>query len=342
LHDYVDLDLDLDTITIQPLDRERLERFTQLYLKDRSAEFLGVIRNPLGRTEHPRGYAQLVCNPYLCQCLMYMFKRAPGGALPRNLGKLFRQLVEVLWDRELERRTQGWISFREAEKRFAQLAYRMIDENTVVIPSDASIGEHLVHAGLSASILSERGGSLQFYHQLIQEYFAAVRVLGGAPVEELACYEQWREVLAAAAGLARDPSDFVARVLEGSAVTAAHCVALASDIQNDVVDRVVDRLSSPLASLIQLEKSFAEHMRTNPFSSWGSVEMANEAMENGVDRLYEKIDERLVPALREMGATALGSLKRAGAGDVIEFLADRRPHKTERDFLSPREFKSDI
>ena len=59
--------------------------------------------------------------------------------------------------------------------------------------------------------------------------------------------------------------------------------------------------------LIRLENSFAEHMRTNPFSSWGSVEMANDAMENAVDRLYEEIEPRLVPALREMGATALAS-----------------------------------
>jgi hypothetical protein len=176
----------------------------------------------------------------------------------------------------------------------------------------------------------------------MQEYFAAVRVLRGAPVEELACNEKWREVLAAAAGLARDPSDFVAHVLQGNAVTAAHCVALASDIRDDVVDRVVERLSSPLGELIRLENSFAEHMRTNPFSSWGSVEMANDAMENAVDRLYEEIEPRLVPALREMGATALASLKRTGARDVMEFLTDGRPHKTEGDYLSPGAFKSDV
>jgi hypothetical protein len=40
VHDYADLDLGLDKVTIQPLDRERLERFTQLHLKDRSAAFL--------------------------------------------------------------------------------------------------------------------------------------------------------------------------------------------------------------------------------------------------------------------------------------------------------------
>jgi hypothetical protein len=346
VHDYANLDLGLDKLTIQPLDRERLERFTQLYLKDRSAAFLNAVLNSEGRTEDPRDYAQLVRNPYLCQCLMYVFRKAPGGRLPRNFGTLFRQLAEVLWTRELERRTQGWIPFRQAEERFGQLAYTMIDENTAVMSPElllgASIGEDLVHAGVSASILAERGGSIHFYHQLMQESFAAVQVLRGPPVEELARNEKWREVLAAAAGLARDPSDFVAHVLESDAVTAAHCVAFASDIRDDVVDRVVERLSLPLTELIRLENSFAEHMRTNQFSSWGSIEMANDAMENAVDRLYEEIDPRIVPALREMNAAAIASLKRIGARDVLEFLTDVRPHKTEGHHLTPGAFKSDV
>lgn len=345
VHDYADLHLGLDKVTLHPLDRERLERFTQLYLKDRSAAFLDAVLSSRGRTEDPRDYAQLVRNPYLCQCLMYVFRRAPGERLPRNFGTLFRQLAEVLWTRELERRTRGWIAFRQAEERFAQLAYTMIDENTAVMSPElllgASIGEDLVHAGLSASILAERGGAIHFYHQLMQEYFAAVRILAGEPVEELASNEKWREVLAAAAGLARDPSDFVAHVFRGSAVTAAHCVALASDIRDDVVDRVVERLSSPLGELIRLENSFAEHMRTNRFSSWGSVEKANDAMDGAVDRLYKEIDPRILPALREMGATAVASLNRTGARDVMEFLTDSRPHKTEGHYLSPGAFKSD-
>jgi hypothetical protein len=119
-------------------------------------------------------------------------------------------------------------------------------------------------------------------------------------------------------------------------------VALASDIRDEIVDRVVERLSSPLRTLIRLENSFAEHMRTNPFGSWGSVEMANDAMQRAVDRLYEEIDPRLVPALREMGASAVASLKRAGARELVEFLTDGRPHKTEGHYLSPGAFKSEV
>jgi hypothetical protein len=112
-------------------------------------------------------------------------------------------------------------------------------------------------------------------------------------------------VLGSAVGLVSKPDDFVGEVLAGSAVTAAHCVALRPDLREDTVDRVVAQIVVQLDPLLSLEASFARHMETNPFSNWGSVEMANDAMQNAVDKLYAKLDLQLVPALREMGDVGL-------------------------------------
>jgi len=182
----------------------------------------------------------------------------------------------------------------------------------------------------------------------MQEYFAAVRVLEGAPITELAREEKWREVLGAATGLASDQDDFVAKVLASNVITAAHCVALGSEVQEDTVDRVVIGIVSKLDGVLSLEASFAKHMETNAFSSWGSVEMANDAMESAVDRLYKEVDPRLVPALREMGEAGLAALERLAAdkksvyadsaSQVRDYLKDPRPHRTEGRYLSPGAF----
>jgi hypothetical protein len=318
LHDYQELDLGLDRVEIRPLDPGRIRKFSRLYLKEKVASFLKNILPAHGRANNSRDLALLARNPYLCQCLMVLFVNAPDGELPHNVGTLLRDLVKVLWERELTRETRGWVPYHEAEERFSELAYQMIDEGASVAASRqtlrAAIGEDLLHAGLSASILSERGHSIQFSHQLMQEYFAAVRTLKGAPITGLARREKWREVLGTAVGLVSDPDDFVGEVLAGSVVTAAHCVALWPDLREDTVDRVVSQIVAELDPLVRtsLEASFARYMETATFSDWGSREMANDALRNAVDRR-----DQLKSALREMGNMAI---ERLGASRVRDYL----------------------
>jgi hypothetical protein len=125
-------------------------------------------------------------------------------------------------------------------------------------------------------------------------------------------------------------------------------VALGSDLRDDTVDQVVAQIVAQFDGVLSLEASFARHMETNPFSSRGSVEMANDAMQLAVDKLYAEIDPRLVPALREMGEIGLQAVERlAGdensgyarsAGQVRDYLTDARPHATEGGYLSPEAF----
>jgi hypothetical protein len=72
----------------------------------------------------------------------------------------------------------------------------------------------LLYLGRSASLLDEStDGSLRFTHQLLQEYFAAVALLGlgvdDPQVREAARYYSWDEVLVLLAGLMEDATPLV-------------------------------------------------------------------------------------------------------------------------------------
>jgi hypothetical protein len=147
----------------------------------------------------------------LLAALIYIYQNGPDGDLPRNTGQLFRGLARALWAREQRNRTSGWVPFEEMEAAFARLAFIMIEDD---IPVDVSqdyalkhIGDlTLLRAAQSANLVLIRDEQVRFYHQLIQEYFAAMALLHDSREKrELMKVKKWRHVFAAWSGFVPDP-----------------------------------------------------------------------------------------------------------------------------------------
>jgi len=237
------------------------------------------------------------------------------------------------------------MAFEKAEPHLANMAYSMIEEGMPLEVAKAyavsKLGdESILYLGASASFLEVAEGTVRFYHQLIQEYFAAVLVQESSVVR-LAPEQRWREVLAAASGMAADPDLFVRDVLAADAIAAAHCVTRGANVRGETIDRVVAAMLWDLDRMATLEASFADHMATNAFGSSGSVEMANDAMEMAVDKLSADVNLELAAAMRALGSAGIEALDRIGSEAAIrvrDYINDPRPHRTEGEHLMPRTF----
>ena len=175
--DYAALDLKLPIVWVNTLGEQRIEQFVASYLEGEAEAFLGLLK----RLDQP-SLSQLSSNAYLLTILIAVYKRSGAEELPRNNGTLFRSLATLLWDRERRRQTAGWVPYQQMETCFARLAYSMIESNKPIdVPRDFALryidDPDLLKAGINASLLEERDGSVRFQHQLLQESFAGVQLL---------------------------------------------------------------------------------------------------------------------------------------------------------------------
>jgi len=177
-----ELNLELPIVRAKELDERQIEHFARNYLGDKAEEFLQLV---LPETEDDRQSARHLCrlarNPYLLTALIEVHQASPGNQLPRNTGTLLNALVRGLWERELKRGAGGGQSLEEVMDTCSRLAFSMIKEN---LPSSVPVGLALRHlkssevlrVGCGANIIEQSNAEVRFYHQLLQEYFAAVRL----------------------------------------------------------------------------------------------------------------------------------------------------------------------
>lgn len=241
------------------MDKELIQRFAVTYLQERASSFLKRI--DFGKTgwaiDHARSLLSLARNPYLLTCLIILHQSSPNAELPSNTGSLFRRLAEFLWNRELIRQTRGWIPFVEAESRFAALGFKMIeDEMPTNVPrhyvKGILEGEDIIHCGVSASILDLTGDQIRFYHQLMQEYFAAVqlyRMGSGHLPDQLE--PKWSEVVIALCGIADNPESTVLEAARADPYLAGRCVESGIAVSDETRKRI-------FAELIQEHESWLE------------------------------------------------------------------------------------
>jgi HEAT repeat protein len=170
----------LPTVLAQELDELQIRQFATNYLKEKAGGFLARLM-PDHQREQTRALSRLARNPYMLGALTYLYENSPSGDLPRNPGALFQRLARALWKREEGRGTTEGISFEQAEAAFAKLAFAMIDDDRPIdVPLPYALtqlgSDSLLRIGLNASFVTVTGSNLRFYHQLMQEYFAAVHL----------------------------------------------------------------------------------------------------------------------------------------------------------------------
>ncbi len=185
-------------------------------------------------------------NPYLLLMAAQVYA-ARGGALPANRAWLFNAFVDTLLEREKKRQPAEWIEAERQKDGLATLAYAMQRERgcgTTVERAWAlerlcravpdCNAERLLYLAASATLLDADEAAVRFYHQLLQEYFAA-RELGRrvAADESLVQYlpanhwwepSGWEETVILLAGMEADASALLEKLVTVNPVVAARCL----------------------------------------------------------------------------------------------------------------------
>lgn len=259
--DYAgDLDLNLPGLQTEPMDEGQIRQFAANYLHDRAEIFLKrVLSDDMRERKSKRSLFHLATNPYTLSALMALH-RLKQGNLPRNTGALFRDLVKMLWEREKQRRTPGWVEYDQMEAVFSALAYTMIAEN---MPLDlplyyalnfvGSMG--LIQAAHRANLIELSDDSVRFYHQLVQEYFAAVSFNNFEknipnPIVKWGTRQpgKWDQVIIARCGIEQDASKLIELISPIDPILAGYCYLSGISISSDACENLTNDLRALLVS----------------------------------------------------------------------------------------------
>ncbi len=264
--DYTgELDMGLPVARLEEMSDEHISQFVYNYLGNRADDFLSQIL-PIQNNETPekaddfataeRQLLKLARNPYLLTALIFVYDNIGMGQLPRNTGALSRGLVNALWERERQRNTSGWVDAVSMERNFSKLAFAMIADNMPIdVSQQYAISKidtrGLLHAGFQAHFVEARGEQIRFYHQLIQEYFAAVEMqqLGYAQYIQPIMFvlgrrtaSKWDQVVIALCGIVLDASEIVAFTAERDPYLAVQCIISGAHVEKAIVEQVVMRV----------------------------------------------------------------------------------------------------
>lgn len=215
--------------------------------------------------EEPPALLVLGRNPYLLLMTAQVYVHS-GEQLPANRARLFEAFVDTLLERERERHPGRWLPAEHQVDALAALAYAMQAEGrrgttverawAVDLLHQASPGldaERLLYLATSATLLDAGETKVRFYHQLLQEYFAARelgrRVAAGKP---LADYwpgghwwepSGWEETVILLAGMEPDASELLAELSSSNPVVAARCLKEgAAQVDDGTRARIIESL----------------------------------------------------------------------------------------------------
>ena len=154
--DYAELDLGIDEVSVKPMKMAEVERFVQAYLPDEAASFLKRVAPRYAAD--PTSLFPLAQNPYLLFSLILLYRGRQE--LPRNMGRLFRQLCEFLWNKERLHGALDWMPFDEVRPRLSNLAFEMTESGEWTRIPDRMAEAYLadrfpLHTALGANILAQ-------------------------------------------------------------------------------------------------------------------------------------------------------------------------------------------
>jgi len=204
----------LPIVTANEMTDKQIELFAVNYLgKKDSKRFTSQLSSKNEIVVGERSLFHLARNPYLLAALIYIYQKTPDGSLPSQSGLLFQRMTQALWIREKQKQTLAWVPLEEMENAFSRLAYNMIKDNMPLeIPMDF-VNKHvensnLIKLGQSANLISENNQQVRFYHQLLQEYFAALYILKNSlNVVELVNNNKWIHAIVAWSGFIENPEE---------------------------------------------------------------------------------------------------------------------------------------
>lgn len=291
----------LQRVEIQPLSREQIEDFVKRELPETWDDLWQELSK---EGESRRSLLRLARNPYMLTVMIDVFEE--DGKLGRNRAELMRRFTEILIGRARE--TCPPEAFLDADVQrdaLAVMAYEIQDRagfGTLVKTAQAkgvmpeqvqtdpnwppipSPPDQVLDLAASAHIIEMTGdkSSLRFYHQLLQEYYAAWEMLKRGPDRlekkwRWPCLEKdmpqwirpennydplppppptnWEETTIMAAGLMPQNDDkLVQALIEVNPVLAGRCLhegpaEVAPEVRRSVVERLLATIGNPEVAL---------------------------------------------------------------------------------------------
>ena len=240
---------------IAPFDDDRVRKFVAESLSEDSAEEFSRQLYGLPRL------LELCRNPLLLHMLVDI--SSEQLAIPKNRGRLLHEFMTRFLVREepqispvspaTMRLLLSRLAFDMRLKKVVSLSTLEVEQffQAGVGDLQAGVGAVDVHSAiLGANLLHDVGdGRLVFFHELVQEYFAALELLrrfrsGETNLESLTSDDWWREVVVLAYGLAEGDMELFGTLADSDLSLVARAVMDAPDPdidrQADVVERAVD------------------------------------------------------------------------------------------------------
>ena len=254
------IELNLPRIIIEPMDRTIINKFILNYMGKDADLFFKKLFFQDEKNIKQRQLFNLAKNPFMLIALIVVHLSSPNNALPFHLGSLFKSLTQTLWEREKSRKTTNWIEFNNAEHTYSKLAFSMILENKPIsVPIEYVLSiikeDNLLDLGCGASFLLKDEGEVSFYHQLIQEYFAAVEIINRKIDLNIKNHpwlfekdgivkRNWRQVLLMVAGISAEPNYFIHDLISIDIDIAIDIIISGVEYDYDLLEEIVINIMS--------------------------------------------------------------------------------------------------
>ena len=242
-----------------PFDDDRVKQFVGRELKgERGSEFVRELQRL------PR-LLELCRNPLLLHMLVEL--SSEEVAIPKNRGKLLHEFMTRFLVREEPQITP--VSVRTMRLLLSRLAFEMRSKKVVSLSVmeveryvtelarelQAGVGAvDVLSAILGAKLLHHVGDDrVAFFHELIQEYFAALELLGQlksgrAELEAFVADRWWREVVVLAYGLEDGHPDLFSSLAQSDLALLAQGVMDGPQPDKERQEEVVERAATVIES----------------------------------------------------------------------------------------------
>jgi hypothetical protein len=320
-----DLQLGLPVVEAEEMDDISIRQLVANYFE--SANDINIFLNQIFPSKLKNTYdssdlLHLARNPLLLSGLIRIYKSPDfDGRLAQNTGLLFDTLSKMMWNWREIKCLPGWKEFSIAQSRIAKFAFAMINcGQPTQVPSTFALeyikDKDLFYVIEKSGIIQNDGDKVRFYHQRVQEYFAAIelshigldtklvnpKIQGGTRIAQM-----WDGVIVAYCGIASDPDQVMEQVLSVDPYLAAMCFSSGIMIKNtQLVKDAVKVLIQDIDRLFDF-KDRASVARKS------LILFGDESVDDllGLVEKEDHISERAVEVLDEIGsANALSGLEK--------------------------------
>jgi len=188
-------------VYILPMNLDQVSSFLSAYMGEKGKELQSIFEtNPV--------LMDLAKNPFFLRSMIRVY--SPEISLIENKGRFLEYLCDQLFTRELNK---GLIFDKRKLMAFiSRFAFNMIKKGLVGVPIEIKKNQQFVNILIGTGLMVPRGGKyISFYHQIIQEFFAAYALRESyvrTNLSILLAHKKWSEVVVLWHDIVPSPSIF--------------------------------------------------------------------------------------------------------------------------------------